>query len=168
MAAIFSYTCACCGKICEGSPSLAYKRPDHWLQQTDEVCAAGFADDDVCWYEAEDGMHYFIRTILEIPIIGIEEPFLWGVWVSLSKTSYERYIDTYNAPELDDSWFGYLCSDLRGYECTWSLGTTVRPRSGKQRPVISINSSDHQLAVDFREGITVSRAQALAEQIIRH
>lgn len=168
MAAIFSYKCSCCDKICEGSPSFGFRRPEHWLQQRDEVRAAGFSNDDKCWYEDEDGVHYFIRTILEIPIVGIEEPFLWGVWVSLSKTSYERYIATYDAPALGDKWFGYLCSDVPGYDNTFSLEATVRPRPGKSRPVMSLHEADHQLALDFQKGISVARAQELAEPLLGH
>jgi hypothetical protein len=166
MGAIFSYKCACCDKVSEGSPSLAFKRPDHWLQQSEAVRAAGFADDDVCWYEDEDGMHYFIRTILEIPIHGVEDPFLWGVWVSLSKTSYQRYLDTYDARDLDDAWFGYLCSALPGYPSTWSLPVTVRPCPSGLRPLVSMNSGEHALVTDSRDGISVARAQALAESIL--
>ncbi len=143
-------------------------RPDHWLQQSEETRAAGFADDNVCWYEDEDGLHYFIRTILEIPIIGIEDPFLWGVWVSLSRTSYDRYVSTYNEPDLDDTFFGYLCSAIPGYANTWSLPTTVHQRPQGKRPANSIHPGEHQLARDFREGITVAQAQTLAEPILRH
>jgi hypothetical protein len=168
MAAIFSFTCACCDKICEGSPSFAFARPDHWLEQSAAVRAAGFASDDQCWYEDEDGVHYFIRTILEVPILGIAQPFLWGVWVSLSKTSYKRYDATYFAPELDDQWFAYLCNRVPGYDRTLSLKATVRPRPGKQRPVIALHEAAHQLAVDFRDGISVARAQALAQALQRH
>ena len=168
MGAVFSFTCSCCGELCEGSPSFGFKRPDHWLDQSDEVRAVGFANNDKCWYQDEDGMHYFIRTILQIPIIGIGEPFLWGVWVSLSKVSFDRYIATYDAPELGDKWFGYLCSALPGYASTYDLETTVRPAAGKGRPVVSLHKSDHQLFVDFSEGISVERAQALAEPLLGH
>jgi hypothetical protein len=90
LAAIFSFKCSCCDKICEGSPSFGFRRPDHWLQQSEAVRAAGFASDDTCWHEDEGGMHYFIRTILEIPTVGVEEPFLWGVWSTPPSTKLPK------------------------------------------------------------------------------
>jgi len=168
MAAILAYKCQCCDEVVEGSPSAGYKRPDQWLQQPDHVKAAGRANDDFCTYEDEDGPHYFIRTCLQIPIIGIEEPFLWGVWVSLSKKNYDRYWDTYEAPELSDEWFGFLCNSLPGYRETQAMHATVRPQAGSQRPLIELHDSDHQLATDFRDGITVAEAQRLAEILRLH
>lgn len=31
-----------------------------------------------------DNEHYFIRGCIEIPVIGTEQKFIWGAWVSLS------------------------------------------------------------------------------------
>jgi hypothetical protein len=31
-----------------------------------------------------DGEHFFVRGSLEIPVHDADEPFIWGVWVSLS------------------------------------------------------------------------------------
>jgi hypothetical protein len=90
MAGIFSFKCSCCGKLHEGSPSFGFKAPDPYLDQTEEIKEKGKLGDDLCYYEDEDGVHYFARTIIEVPIHGVSEPFMWGVWVSLSKESYEH------------------------------------------------------------------------------
>jgi hypothetical protein len=64
----------------------------------------------LCRYEDEDGEHLFIRVCLEVPIHGVSEPFIWGVWVSLSRKSFDRYVETCDAPDTDDDYFGWLCN----------------------------------------------------------
>lgn len=168
MAAIFAYRCRCCDKMFEGSPSVAYKRPDTWLQQSEAVQKAGACSDDFCQYTNEDGSFYFIRTCLEVPIIGVEEPFLWGVWVSLSKTNFDRYWDTYDEVDVSDAYFGYLCNALPAYPDTHGMSATVRPQADQQRPLLELHEREHPLFADFRDGITVAQAQAIAEKIVRH
>ena len=90
MAGIFSFTCSCCGEIHEGSPSFGFKAPDPWLGLSDDVKERGQIDDDLCKYKDEDGFHYFARVIIEVPIHGVTEPFMWGVWVSLSEESFKH------------------------------------------------------------------------------
>ncbi len=40
-----------------------------------------------------DDEHYFIRGCLELPIIDYHENFIWTVWVSLSKESYDEVLE---------------------------------------------------------------------------
>jgi hypothetical protein len=166
MAAIFSFKCASCDNIHEGSPSFAFHAPDPWLGQPEAVQAAGHLGSDLCRYEDADGPHFFIRVMLEIPIHGIADPFGWGVWVSLSETNYQRYIDTYDAPDTSDRYFGWLCNALPWYPDTMNLKTEVQPRAGKQRPCIELEDTAHPLAIDFHQGISIQRAQEIAEAVM--
>ena len=166
MAAIFSFRCSCCREIHEGSPSFGFRAPDPYLEQPREVQAAGALSSDLCWYEDEYGGHYFIRVCLEVPIHGVAEPFLWGVWVSLSKHNFERYVVTYDEPDTLDRYFGWLCNYLPYYENTYALKTRVHPRAEGNRPYIELEDSEHPLAVDFHRGISLSRAQEIAERVM--
>lgn len=163
MAGIFSFKCSSCDKIHEGSPSFGYRAPDTYLQQSKDIQEAGYLRGDFCEYEDEDGPHYFIRVCLEIPIHTVEQPFLWGVWVSLSKQSFDRYFETYDSPVLTDEYFGWLCNSLPFYPETYPMKTKVHPRAGKDRPRIVLEESDHPLALDFHNGISIERAQEIAE-----
>lgn len=166
MGAIFSFKCSSCGEIHEGSPSFGFRAPDPYLEQSEDVQSAGELGSDLCWYEDVDGMHYFIRVCLEVPIHGVSEPFLWGVWVSLSKETFDRYVETYDSPDINDCYFGWLCNYLPCYENTYALKTQVHPRPDGDRPLIDLEDNDHPLSIDFHRGIAIERAQEIAETVM--
>jgi hypothetical protein len=166
LAAIFSYRCSCCGKIHEGSPSFGFRAPDVYLEQTEAVQKAGELTSDLCRYADQDGEHFFIRTCLEVPILGVADPFLWGVWASLSRKSFDRYVATYDEPDPSDSYFGWFCNALPYYPNTLSLQSQVRPRIGGARPSLILERTEHPLSVDFHKGIGVQRAQEIGEALI--
>lgn len=88
---------------------------------------------------------------------------MWGVWVSLSKQSFDRYVETYEAPDTTDQYFGWLCNSLPYYPETFPMKTQVHPRTNNVRPYIELEDSEHPLSVDFRNGISIERAQEIAE-----
>ena len=169
MAAIFAFTCTCCGKIHEGSPSFAFKAPDHYAGLSEvQKAEMGELSSDFCTITHDGQTDYFIRTVLEIPIHGSAEPFTWGIWVSLSKKSFDRYVETYEAPIEGEGFFGWVCNAIPNYP----TGPSSRPadvivQSGRQRPKIRLHRSEREddpLVLDQYEGISVARAQWLAEQ----
>lgn len=167
MAGIFAFKCSSCEKIHEGSPSFGFKAPDPYLQQSAAVREQGKLGSDLCYYQDVDGSHYFIRVVLEVPIHGVTEPFMWGVWVSLSAANYRRYVETFDTPVMTDRYFGWLCNKLPYYEDTYALKTKVHPRADGDRPFIELHESDpHPLAVDFHHGISIAKAQEIAESVM--
>jgi len=163
MAAIFSFRCSKCGELHEGSPSFSFDAPAPFLEQSEAIRNNGNLGTDLCEYEDGDGEHYFIRACLEIPIHGVDEPFLWGVWVSVSEKSFVHYAETYDAPDPTDRFFGWFCNHLPCYEDTYALKTRVHPREGGVRPYLELEETSHPLSIDFHRGISVARAQELAE-----
>ena len=116
MAAIFAYKCSCCGEVHEGSPSIAYSMPDHYAGLSEEQRESmAELSSDFCTITHDEGTDYFIRAVMEIPIHGVDEPFLWGIWVSLSEKSFERYCETYDSPVAGDGFFGWVCNEIPGY-----------------------------------------------------
>lgn len=163
---MFQYECSCCGKVHEGVPSFGYDAPAPFREQPLEAQQAGFLNSDLCTYEDADGKHYFIRVCLEVPINGLEEPFVWGVWSSLSKLNFERYVDTYESPDTTDCYFGWLCNRLPCYPDTYAMKLNVHVRSGGTRPYVVPEESDHPLSIDFHKGITLERAVEIAEHLL--
>ena len=166
MAAIFSFKCSSCDQLHEGSPSFAFRAPDPYLEQPLAVQKAGHLGEEICWYQDIDALHRFIRVCLEVPIHGVSEPFLWGVWVSVNPTNFQRYQDTFAEPDINDRYFAWFCNYLPYYENTYGLKAYVRPRAGQLRPALELELSDHPLALDFHQGISIQKAQEIAESIL--
>jgi len=59
-----------------------------------------------------DGTHFFMRGLIEIPVLDGEGPFAWGVWVSLSETNFERASVLWNVEDRvnEPAYFGWLSS----------------------------------------------------------
>jgi hypothetical protein len=118
----FSFICTDCGERHEGSPSLSFSAPFYW----DEENAAADPDGsqlstDFCSIGNRD---FFIRCVLEIPIIGADEPFTWGIWISQSKTNFEKYVETFHSsPSMIT--FGYFANRLLFYADTLNLQAQV-------------------------------------------
>lgn len=164
MAGIFAFKCSCCGEIHEGSPSFAYDKPMYVSSLTEEEQEnIEKTSEDLFVVKHEEGKHYFARVVLEVPIYGVEDPFMWGVWVSLSEESYNRYTETWDEPDESDSYFGWFNNNLPYYEESAGLKTQVRPRVGGLRPYIELEPGSGELADHYINGISVEKAQEIAE-----
>ncbi|HEY3791045.1 MAG TPA: DUF2199 domain-containing protein [Bradyrhizobium sp.] len=56
----------------------------HTLSKDQRVDLARLSQ-DVCIIKDTDHLDYFVRVCLEIPISGVDQPHLWGVWISVSE-----------------------------------------------------------------------------------
>jgi len=112
-----------------------------------------------------DNHHYFVRGCLEIPVLDGPSPFIWSVWVSLSEKSFERMSELWETPgrENEPPYFGWFSVSLPGYPETLNLKTQVHTRPPGQRPLIELEPTDHPLAVEQREGITMVRVEKIVE-----
>lgn len=163
MASIFSLKCSSCGKTHVGAPSFGYDAPAPYREISEALRIDAHLGTDLCWYSEDGEINRFIRVCLEVPIHGFDEPFTWGVWVSLSEQSFNRYVETSNAPIVSDSYFGWFCNRLPYYSDTYALKANVRPRIDGLRPIIEMQESAHELAQDYKNGISIARAQKIAE-----
>jgi hypothetical protein len=163
MAGIFAFKCSSCDAIHEGSPSFAFRAPDPWLGQPKEIQDRGSLGTDHCRYQDSEGEHFFVRACLEVPIVGIEVPFLWGVWGSLSEKNYRSYFDKYDDPDPTDRYFSWFSNVLPYYQTTVALRAEMRPRKEGLRPLLNLGESVHPLAIDFHRGISIAKAQEIAE-----
>jgi hypothetical protein len=167
MAAIFAFKCSCCAEVHEGAPSFGFDAPMYYSELTEaERAAKAKLGSDLCTIDHEEGTDYFARVCLEVPIHGHEDPFLWGIWVSLSEQSFQRYRDTWDEPVESDAYFGWFSNRLPVYPDTVNLKTRVRPRGDGMRAALELEECDHPLSVDVHQGISVARAQEIAEQVM--
>lgn len=153
----FSFLCASCNELHEGMPSFGadaplsyYEIPGHERGKRAQLGT------DECII---DDKYFFIRGCIEIPVLGETEAFSWGVWVSLSETSFKEWQTYYNQSKRTHigPFFGWLNAWLRPYPDTLNLKTSVHLRDNGTRPYIELEPTEHPLAVEQVKGISVQR-----------
>ena len=117
-----------------------------------------FLSEDFCVLRGE---HFFVRAVLELPIIGGDaKRFGFGVWSTLSRPNFERYVDTFDSggehAELGP-WLGWFSNRLAGYPDTLNLKCRLHFQADRQRPKIELEPTEHPLAVEQRDGMTFDR-----------
>jgi hypothetical protein len=151
------YRCHYCGEKHEGLPDLGIDYPDPYLEvPAEERASRTTFTPDRCTLRDEDGEeHFFIRGVILIPVYGERERFGIGAWVSQSRANFARYA----ADEAMAPTFGWLVNRIAHYDpTTFLLKTRVHFRDGNRRPTIELEPTQHPLAVDQRNGITLARA----------
>ncbi|MDX1519914.1 MAG: DUF2199 domain-containing protein, partial [Gammaproteobacteria bacterium] len=122
--------------------------------------------DDLCTISHDEGCDYFIRVIVEIPIREVGQGFMWGVWISVSKENFDKYVKHFRSDSYTDHYFGWFSSRLPGYPDTLSIKSRACVQPGGNRPVLELEESEHPLCVDYHQGISRDRAVSMAESIL--
>ena len=153
----FEFRCNDCGEIHRGMPSFGADAPLSYYavpeSQRASRCQLG-SDDCVI-----DRKEFFVRGCLEIPVHEANEPFSWGVWVSLSEQSFLTWRENFDRQCRSHvgPFFGWLNAWLKPYPETANLKTHVHLRDNGVRPWIELEPTDHPLAIEQRNGISIDR-----------
>ncbi len=151
------FKCSSCDEWHEGVPGFSTSAPYYYFGidegERDRRCEL---TSDTCVIDDDT---YFVRGSLELPVHGEAEPFIWGVWVSLSEDSFSEYMSKFESPERAclGPYFGWLSANLEVYPDTESLKTRLHPRELGTRPFIELEPTDHPLAIEQRNGISIER-----------
>jgi hypothetical protein len=174
----FEFKCIECGAIHRGSPSFAFDKPPLYYDVPEpQRCARTMLTRDTCFIAPapndETGQtHCFLRGLLEVPIAGATEPFLWGVWVTQSEDSFMRYLETFDDDQSGTSSFGWLPVAWAPYKRTRpgeyieNLRCNVLWQGKGKRPLIEVQECDHPLFLDQRDGISWERAVEIARTVM--
>ena len=160
----FRFKCTSCDEWHVGMPTFGAKAPlDYYAVPEEELSTRCVLGSDTCEI---DGEFFYVRGCIEIHVHGHDEPFIWGVWVSVSPESYKSYLSVYGQDNQSHvgPFFGWLSASVQCYPDTINLKTMLHLRDNGIRPYIELEPTDHPLAIEQREGITVERvAQIYAE-----
>jgi hypothetical protein len=150
------YRCRTCNKEHEGLPDLGIDKPDQWWDVAEEERKRRIElTSDTCIIDNE---HYFIRGLIEIPILYYDEKFGIGVWVSQKRENFFTYVDKFESNEIGP-FFGWLSTRLSYFELdTMNLKTMAHFRGSGLRPLIELESTEHPLSVAQHNGITMDEA----------
>lgn len=158
---VASWICPTCGGTHDELPAVTASAPLVWDQASQEERADDFdLTTDTCIWKGE---HYFVRGVLELPLTDREGVLSFGVWTSLSRDNFFRYLPTFEEENEADRvelppMFGWFSNSLPGYPETLNLKCSVHARTGGLRPLIDLEQTNHPLSVAQREGISFSQA----------
>jgi hypothetical protein len=158
------FRCTTCGQEHDELPDIGADKPDHLLGAPEEEYGKRIhLTGDTCVLDDD----CFIRGVLLIPVHEQAEPFGFGVWVSQNRKNFDTYLANFDTPEIGP-FFGWLCTNVAYYpERSLGLKTQAHFRGNGLRPTIELYPSDHQLAIDQREGITLAKAWEIVHHYMR-
>jgi hypothetical protein len=163
-----TFKCSTCEKVHEGLPAIAFDAP--WAYYTlpqAERSTRAVLTSDMCVIDNEE---FFVRAVLEVPIVGHSETLEWGVWGSLSNKNFERYEASFfdNDQSKLGAMFSWFSSKLPGYDLPpEGLRCQLIPRDDRQRPSIEFHPDDtHALVLDKKNGISLERAIAFVIPVL--
>lgn len=162
----FRFECASCGTVHEGIPTFGWDFPVQYLAIPEaERAQRVVLSDDTCVIDDE---WFFVRGCLEIPVHRYGEPLNYGVWLSVSRESFAGYSASFDDVNRRSgtTYFGWLCTAIPGYPDTQLLKTAIHVRPWPTRPRVQLESTDHPLALEQRDGINPWRVQQIVERIM--
>ena len=153
----FDFQCRTCGEVHEGIPGFGAAAPLSYyaIPETQRASRCKLSSDRCII----DDKWFFVRGCLEIPVHGTDEPLIWGVWVDLSEQSFLAWqkVSEQKCRSHVGPFFGWLNAWLKPYPETVNLKTKVHLRDDGLRPWIELEPTDHPLAVEQRNGISIDR-----------
>jgi hypothetical protein len=163
------FTCVTCGAEHDiDEISFGTDSPLQWDLLSDDERSRSLLGGEQCEIDTCEGRSFYIRACLEIPIRDTDGSFTWGVWCSLSETSYLEVSEYWDNPARSriGSHFGWLCTQIPGYPDTAFLKTLVHQREVGRRPTVELEPTDHPLAVDQRDGIDEDRLKDIVVKLL--
>jgi len=163
-----TFKCRTCGQTHTDLPlSFAADSPDMYANmnrdERDARCVCG-SDQYII-----DQQWFFIRGCLEIPIIGSDEPFLWGLWASVREDVFDEIEDCWKLEGRENCrgpFKGRLANSLAEYPETLNLKVKILLQPVGTRPLFVVEESTHQLAIDQTQGVARDRALHLASLVM--
>jgi hypothetical protein len=115
-----------------------------------------------------DGRDFYLRGRIAVPVIGLEEPFIWGVWVEVSPVHFVRSNELWavEGRELEPGFPGWLNTQLPVFGDTFNLEVRVQTQVVGRRPHFTVVDEEHPLAVEQRDGISMRRVEEIAERML--
>ncbi|MBL9085291.1 MAG: DUF2199 domain-containing protein [Planctomycetales bacterium] len=161
-----SWLCKLCEREHVDAPlCFAIEAPWRALVPEKEFAARVLLNSDQC---VVDENTFFVRGHIQIPIQGRFDKLEFSVWSSLSEQSFLHMCQRWEAPDRDTDppYFGWLCSPICVYPSTIHLKLSVQSRVPGLTPLFTVEPTDHPLAVDQQDGISVDRWHEFAHQIM--
>jgi hypothetical protein len=159
------WECSLCDDEHEGTPLLfGADAPWRLFVPEEDFASRVELTEGLC---VVDDAQFFLRGHLELPVHDHEAPFVWSVWCSISRASFERMTANWDDPARVHTapYFGWLVTELPYEPSTRNLKTNLHERAPGIVPYILVEPTDHPLAVAQREGVTLAWVRATAHAL---
>jgi hypothetical protein len=161
------FDCTVCGKHHDVLPlSFSVKAPrSASLIPLNELEQRVVITPDQC---VIDDSVFYLRGRIPIPILGLDEPFIWGVWAEISPKNFVRTIELWktHGRESESPYPGWLDNEIALFGNTINLQVDIQTQVVGRRPHFAISDPHHPLAIEQRKGITISRVIQIAQRIL--
>ncbi|WP_263419539.1 DUF2199 domain-containing protein [Terriglobus albidus] len=163
-----AWVCSTCGETHQEIPfSFAADFPDPVASfSREEFENRVVAGSDQCIL---DGKNFFLRGLIEIPILGQDEPFLWGVWVTLWERDFDEISDCWEEAGREDHhgpFKGRIANKMGMVPDPFNLPVTVRLQRVGQRPVFFVDDPSHPLFLQQKNGISLQVARQISSMVL--
>jgi hypothetical protein len=163
------YTCHCCGKRHDEIPlSFAADFPDPYANLSrDDRENRALVSSDQCIIDHEQ---FYLRGCLELPIIGSDDIFLWGVWARVHENDFDQIQEFWERAGRESvigPFKGRLANSLSIYADTLNLKLKIEIQPLGQRPLFVLEEREHLLAEEQRLGLDAAKAREYACILMR-
>lgn len=164
-----TFICQSCGKEHDQWPALVFPYPALYAELSEEEKQYGQTElnDDFCVIEHPDRYSFFIRVVLSQKVTGKCDGLEYGVWVSLSESSFLDYNENFNNENHEVSYFGWLANWMPGYTYSDSVPMNVETKKGNDRPeAIPHQDPEHPFVKDYYAGISLEEAERRVSHVL--
>lgn len=157
--------CPACGQIHAGDmPELAFRRPDAVEALEPDERESDVQESD--YFCALRGEHYFVSTVLALPVAGRGD-YTLRVWAEMDEDNFYRVLAFWEDEGREDrpTFDAVLANAIPGLPETVGLAATLTIVGPAQRPKLRIVDASHPLHAEQAAGITPHRASAYAALI---
>jgi len=164
-----SFICSSCGLEHPHLPfSFAADFPDPYANlRQDEREARAISGSDQCIIDQQD---FYIRGCLEIPIVGTDQVFLWGLWAKIKEEVFDEISDHWEFEGRENvigPYKGRLANSLSIYPDTLNQLLEIRVRPVGSRPLLLLEEPENLLAIEQGSGISSQRASEYSCLLMR-
>jgi len=162
------YTCRTCGHNHAGVPfSFAADFPDQYanLSKPERDSRATIGSDQCI----VDSQRFYLRGMMEIPIVGSDEKFLWGVWASIREEIFDEISGCWELEGRERKYGPYkgrLANSLSIYPETLNLKLRIILQPVGVRPLFILEDDHHALALHQNSGMTQQQAIEMASFLL--
>jgi len=168
-----TWRCRTCELEHSGIVDLGMSSPSVWkgeenIQPNSDLSLDGdFLSEDFCIINGEN---YIVRGVLNITVEGLDKDFGFGVWSSLSKDNFEKYVAGFDdgIDAEGPPWSSWFCSHLGYFGKTVGEKAWVTAQPNRQRPHITLMDEASVLGKVQRHGMAASTLIEIFEYYGNH